>query len=74
MGHFVLDATGRYDYSYVPAGPETTVEVANESHQEVKGYDKLGLFVKQPGGQPGGMAQAPTLKRVAVVPNVCVIY
>lgn len=43
------DATDLYDD--VTASPGTTVEVANDTHEEVQGYGKLGLFVKQSGGK-----------------------
>lgn len=45
--HYPLDAIRLYDY--VTANPGATVEVANDTHGEVKGYGKLDLLVKQPG-------------------------
>lgn len=40
---FTPDATGACDY--VPASPGTTVEVANDTHEEVKGYGERELHV-----------------------------
>lgn len=47
--HFTPDANGLYDY--VVANPGTTVEAANNTHEEVKGYGILDLLVKQLGGR-----------------------
>lgn len=60
--HSAPDATDLY--GYVTASPGTTVEVANDTHEEgVKGYGKLDLLVKE----PGGIVKATTLQRVALL-------
>lgn len=53
--HFTPNWTGIYDY--IQASPGTTAEVANDTHENVKGYGKLDLLVKH----PGEMAKATTL-------------
>lgn len=59
--HFTLDATCFYDY--VIASPGTTAKVANDTQEEVTGYGKLDLLVKQ----PGGIVKMTTLHRVALL-------
>lgn len=44
----------------------TTVEVANNTHEGVKGCGKLDLVAKQ----PGGITKTTTLQRLAPVPNL----
>lgn len=45
--HLTPDATNMNDFE--PAGPGTTVAVANGARQELNKYGKLDLLVKQPG-------------------------
>lgn len=57
MERFTPDATGLYDDK--TANPGTAVEVAQDTHDEVKGNGKLGLLVKQ----PRGIVDTATLQR-----------
>lgn len=63
---YTPDATGLYEC--VAASPGSTVEIANDSHEEVKGCGKRDLLVKQ----PGGIVKTTTLQKVAlpIIPHL----
>lgn len=63
MGLGTSDGTALENFN--PLSKGTTVEIADRSFWEVKGYGKLELFIKHPGG-----VKTVTLEKVALVPDL----